>query len=494
MTNSVIEGTRLLVVSSDSAILGPLWSVGESNGWHLEIAADPWEAIERVKARESLDVIVMDLPHGSSEGLHSLRWLRRLRPELPVILIGHADDNGRRQEGIRMGARDYLVRPIECHQLEIAIQSGLSMPCEAFEAEVTSEDVEHVSDEGFFIGVSPIMRKLRAQAALLAEANVPVLILGEAGSGKETIARLIHKLSIRSGFAFAKVNCAALPGDLLERELLGYERKSAAPTARICAGKLELCARGTILLDEFTEISSSLQSTLMQVLDKRRFNRPGTVDLIEADVRVMAASSKNVKLLSSGGLLAEELCDRLSNYTIHVPPLRDRQEELSLLSRHLMHRLARQYGLPPREFSPTMMEAWRAYDWPGNLRELEQSVKRYIMVGDEESAIDMRPSLSEGDAQRAGLETMRSVKQMATSPNQPGASVPDSRSLRSLLNGVKAEAEKNAIAVALEKTGWNRKAAARLLDVSYRTVLYKIEEYRLSAPDSPVYMRMNGTR
>jgi DNA-binding NtrC family response regulator len=121
-------------------------------------------------------------------------------------------------------------------------------------------------------------------------------------------------------------------------------------------------------------------------------------------------------------------------------------------------------------------------------------VKRYIMVGDEESAIGMRRSLQEGDAQRAGLEAMPNVKQIALSPNQPDASVPDSRSLRSLLNSVKAEAEKNAIAVALEKTGWNRKAAARLLDVSYRTVLYKIEEYRLSAPDSPVYMRMNGTR
>jgi len=469
--------------------------VGESNGWQLEMAADPWEAIERVQAREPLNAIVMDLPQGSSEGLHSLRWLRRLRPELPIILIGHSDDSGRRQEGIRMGARDYLVRPIEYRQLEIAIQRGLSMPGEALEADITSEDVEQVSDEGFFIGVSPTMRKLRAQAASLAEANVPVLILGEAGSGKETIARLVHKLSVRSGFAFAKVNCAALPGDLLERELFGFESRSATATARITAGKLDLCANGTIFLDEITETPSSLQSKLMQVLDKRRFNRPGTFDSIEADVRVVGASSKNVKLMSSGGLLAEELYDRLCTYTIHVPPLRDRQEELSLLSRHLMHRLSRQHGLPPREFSPAMMETWRAYNWPGNLRELEQSVKRYIMVGDEKSAIGLRPSLPEGKAQRSGLDAMRSVKQKAPpSPNQSGAGVPDSKSLRSLLNSVKAEAEKNAIAVALEKTGWNRKAAARLLNVSYRTVLYKIEEYRLSAPDSPVYMGMNGTR
>jgi DNA-binding NtrC family response regulator len=321
---------------------------------------------------------------------------------------------------------------------------------------------------------------------LLAKANVPVLILGEAGSGKETIARLVHKLSVRSGFPFARANCAALPGDLLERELFGYERKGAAATPSIRAGKLELCAKGTIFLDEITEMPSSLQSALMQVLDKRRFNRPGTSDLIEADVRVVAASSKIVERISFGSLLADELYDRLCTYTIHVPPLRERQEELSLLSRHLMHRLARQYGLPPREFSPAMMEAWRAYKWPGNLRELEHSVKRYLLVGDEESAIGMRQFPPENEAQRAGLDTVRSVKQMAPPPNEPTAGARNPKSLRSFVKGVKAEAEKNAIAMALEKTGWNRKAAARLLDVSYRTVLYKIEEYRLSASDSPV--------
>jgi DNA-binding NtrC family response regulator len=486
MKNSEFEVARLLVVSRDAAILRPLWSVGKSNGWELEIATDPWEAIERVQSQDSLDVIVMDLPQGSSEGLHSLSWLRRLRPELPIILIGHADDNGRRQEGIRMGARDYLIRPIECRQLEIAILGSLASSNERLEADISSEDVEQVSDESFFIGVSPIMRNLRAQVAALAEANMPVLILGEAGSGKETVARLIHKLSVRSGFAFAKVNCAALPGDLLERELFGYDSKSAAAIAPIKAGKLELCARGTIFLDEIAEMPRSLQSTLMQVLSDGRFNRAGTSDLIEADVRVVAASSENVERISSGSLISQELYDRLCTYTIQVPPLRDRKEELSLLSRHLMHRFSRHYGLPPREFSPAMIETWRAYNWPGNLRELEHSVKRYLMAGDEESAIGMRQSLPQDEAQRDGLAPLRSVKHIAPLPSQPQAGIPGSKSLRSLVNTVKAEAEKNAIALALEKTGWNRKAAARLLDVSYRTVLYKIEEYRLSASDSPV--------
>lgn len=492
MATPAIEVTRLLVVSRDSAILRPLWSMGESNGWRLEMAADPWQAIDRAQSGEPLDILVLDLPQGNSEGLHSLRWLRRLRPELPIILIGYPEDDGRKHEGIRMGAHDYLSRPVEARQIEMSIQRSLSMTGEASEADLTSDDVEPVSNESFFIGVSPIMRKLRAQAALLAEANVPVLILGETGSGKETIARLIHRLSLRSGFAFAKANCAALPGDLLERELFGYESKSTTATARIRTGKLELCAKGTIFLNEIAEMPRSLQSNLMQVLETKRFNRPGTSDFIEADVRIVAASSQNMEHAFTGSRLNEELYNQLSTYTIHLPPLRDRREELFLLSRHFMHRLARHYGLPPREFSPRIIEAWQAYSWPGNLRELEHSVKRYLMVGDEELAIRMRQSLAEGETQRSALAGMQSAKQIAPPTTQAQAGAQGPKSLRSLVKSVRAEAERNAIAVALEKTGWNRKAAARILGVSYRTVLYKIEQYRLSAADSSVLPRVNG--
>ena len=350
MLENAIEATRLLVVSRDSAVLRPLWSMGESNGWQLEIAADPWEAIDRAQSGAPLDLLLLDLPQGNAEGLHSLRWLRRLRPALPIILIGHSDDNGRKQESIRMGARDYLIRPLEDRQLEMVIQHNLSMASEAIEADITSDDVEPVSNESFFIGVSPIMRKLRAQAALLAEANVPVLILGEDGSGKETTARLIHRLSVRSGFEFAKVNCAALPGDLLERELFGWERKGTNAPARTKTGKLELCAKGTIFLDEITEMPPGLQSNLLQVLKNKRFIRPGTSAFIEADVRVVAASSTNVERAISENRLSEDLYHQLSAYTIHVPSLRDRKEELSFLSRHFMHRLAKHYGLSPREF------------------------------------------------------------------------------------------------------------------------------------------------
>src|SRR5580658_5307557 len=345
MNKSAIEVTKLLVVSRDSAILRPLWLMGESNGWQLEIAADPWEAIDRAQSGATPDLLLLDLPQGSADGLHSLRWLRRLRPALPIILIGHPDDNGRKQESIRMGARDYLVRPVEDRQLEMVIQRNIRDESEAAETDISSDDVEPISNESFFIGVSPIMRKLRAQAALLAEANVPVLILGEDGSGKETTARLLHNLSVRSGFEFAKVNCAALPGDLLEKELFGYERKGLNALARTKPGKLELCAKGTIFIDNITEMPPALQLSLIEVLQNKQFIRPGTSTVVEADVRVVAASSMSVENAVQEHRLCEDLYRLLSAYTICVPSLRYRKEELSFLSRHFMHRLSKHYGL-----------------------------------------------------------------------------------------------------------------------------------------------------
>jgi two-component system response regulator AtoC len=471
----VIETARLLFVSRDSVVRRTVWSMGESSSWQLEIVANVWEAMERVQSGVKPDLLLLDLPQGDVDGLHILRWLRRLRPALPIILIGHPGDVRKRQEAIRLGARDYLVRPLDDRRFAMVIRSHVSSVSNAIEADITSEDVELISDDTFFIGISPIMRKLRAQAALLAESNVPVLILGEGGSGKETTARLVHKLSLRSGFGFTKVNCAALPGDLLERELFGHEWDGTTTPVQIRSGKLELSVKGTILLDEITEMPAGVQANLMRVLQNKRFMRPGTFAAVEVDIRVLAASSTNVEHAVSEKRFREDLYYLLSAYTIQVPPLRERKEEVRLLSRHFMHKLAKQYGLTPRDFSPPMMEACQGYSWPGNLRELEMFVKRYLMTGDGEQGLgrsDPDPAPGNG-----ALTSSRTLNQLPRGT----ATVPVS--LRSLVQSVRLEAERNAIAAALHKTGWNRKDAARLLKISYRTLLYKIDQYQLRSSD-----------
>jgi DNA-binding NtrC family response regulator len=492
MTTNAVEMARLVVVSRDSAVLLPLLSLGEANSWQLEIAGNPWEAMDKVQSGAVLDLVLLDLPHGDGDGVHILRWLRRLRPTMPIILIGPNGDHGDKEAAIRMGVRDYLIRPLDERQLERAIQRNLSAACEEHETDIASDDVEPVGNDTFFIGINPIMRRLRAQAALLAETNVPVLILGESGSGRETAARLIHRLSIRSEFGFAKVDCAVLPRDLLERELFGYGRNgttSLAPTKR---GKLELCAKGTILLEEITEMPLDLQSNLLQVLQNKQFVRPGTSTFVEVDVRVLATSSTNVERAISDNRLREDMYRHLSAYTISVPPLRERKEELPFLSRHFMHRLAKHYGLTPRDFPPAINEAWQAYNWPGNLRELLHVVKRYLMVGDNELVFEKKLSDVQNEARDAALARPRGVNKLSPLAGQIGAGVSGSKSLRSLIQSVKSEAERDAIAVALEKTRWNRKAAARLLNVSYRTLLYKIEHYKMTSSDSTVFSGSNG--
>jgi two-component system response regulator AtoC len=493
VTENAIEAVRLLVVSKEPTVVRSLWSIGELNSWQLETVGSGWEALESVQAGITPDLLLLDLPRGDADSLHILRWLRRLRPNLPIILLCYPDDAGRKNEAIRLGAQDYLVRPLDEAHLEFVIRGQLSSQNEAVEMEIASEDIEQIGDEAFFVGASPIMRKLRAQAELLAQASVPVLILGESGSGKDTAAQLIHKLSVRSGFKFLKVNCAALPGDLLETELFGYERIDSTGGLRSKPGKLELCEKGTVLLDEIAEMPTSVQSKLLQVLQNKQFFRPGSGATVDVDVRILAATSANIERALAEKKLREDLYYRLSAFTVQAPPLRQRKDEIPLLLRHFMHHLAKHYGLPPRIFSPSVLDACHAYSWPGNLRELEEFVKRYLMMGDKELAFATpRQEHTSGNGHRTSELAEDDDKVVIGENGERPSSL---NSLKSLVHSVRCEAERSAIATALEKTGWNRKAAARLLKVSYRTLLYKIEQYHMSSSETlPTAFPGNGTR
>jgi len=482
MAENTTETLRLLVVSRESAVLRPLWSIPESNSWQIETAASAWDAIERVQSGLAPHLLVLDLPRGDGDSLHMLRWLRRLRPDLPVIVTCSPEDAGKEKEATRLGAQEVLIRPFDEAELESVIRRHLLLPGNG-RSDVVSEDIEQLGADTFFVSASPITQKLRAQAELLAEADVPVLILGESGSGKDTVARLIHKLSVRSGFDFLKVNCADMPGELLEAELFGNERTSS-PGAVPTQGKLEHADKGTIFLDEIAEMPLSLQAKLVQVLQDGTFTRPGSGRTIPVDVHLLAATSANIDRALAEKRLREDLYYRLSAFTVQVPPLRQRKEEIAILLQHLMHRLSRHYGLPPREFSPAVLAACRDYAWPDNVKELETFVKRYLLAGDK--GVTLGGALNRGDSIE-GVQA--SGWNRATPPvgvhgtQEKQASAP---SLKSLIDSVKCEAEKNAIGSALQKTGWNRKAAARLLQVSYRTLLYKIEQYHMSASEPGV--------
>ncbi|HEX3741021.1 MAG TPA: sigma-54 dependent transcriptional regulator [Terriglobales bacterium] len=490
MIENAVATIRLLIVSREAAVLRALWSVGESNSWHLETAGSGWEALERLQSGAVPDLLLLDLPRGDADALHVLRWLRRLRPELPIILLAHAEDIAREKEAIRLGAQGFLLRPFDEEQLGTAIRDHLHSPESVSSSDCMSEDVEKLGEDAFFVGASPIMQKLRAQAELLSQADVPVLIVGEPGTGRETTARLIHKLSLRSGSRFLKVNCAALPGDLLEKELFGYGGRLAIRGEGPSAGKLELCDKGTIFLDEIIEMPMALQEKLLLVLQEKQFLKPGTASYIDVDVRVLVSSDINIERAPAENKLREDLYYRLSAFTVHVPALRQRRDEIQILLQHFMHKLARHYGLPPREFSAAVLNRCQHYSWPGNVTELENFVKRYLMIGDDEQSIQIPGDLVL--PKTLDRETPGSLVDRA----RIGYEESSTKSLRSLVRDVKSQTERNAIAAALEKTGWNRKAAARLLKVSYRTMLYKIDHYRMSSSDpfSLPFVNGNGVK
>jgi two-component system, NtrC family, response regulator AtoC len=481
VSEDTTETIRLLVVSRESAFLRPLCSIAEVNSWHVESAISPWDAMERMQSGVAPHVFLLDLPRGDGDSLHILRWLRRIRPDLPVLVMCFPEDAFHKKEALRLGAQEVLVRPFDQNTLESAIYRHLASP--EGQGEIASEDIEQLGPDVFFVSAGPVTQKLRAQAQLLAEADVPVLILGEPGSGKDTVARLIHKLSVRSGFKFLKVNCADMPADLLESELFGNERASAANGNPTAAGKLERAEKGTLFVDEITEMPLPLQARLMQVLQDKILHVPNKDKAVPVDVRVLAATSASIDRALAERKLREDLYYRLSAFTVQVPPLRQRRSEIAVLLRHSMHHLARHYGLPPREFSPAVLEACQQYSWPGNLKELENFVKRYLVAGDTElSFADPDRSVISGGAgsQVSNMRERRPAN--GVSDSEPEHSGP--KSLKSLIQTVKWEAERNAIGSALQKTGWNRKAAARLLQVSYRTLLYKIDQYQMRANES----------
>ena len=479
--NTTPETARLLVVSRESAILRPLWSVAEPNTWQIEVAVSAWDAMERVQSGVAPHLLLLDLPRGDGDNLHALRWMRRLRADLPIIVICLAEDAGRKGEALRLGAQEVLIRPFDEAKLESAIRRHLASP-ENGSGEVTSEDIEQVGPDSFFVSAGPASQKLKAQAELLAEADVPVLILGEVGSGKDTVAKLIHKFSVRSGFRFLKVNCADMPSELLEAELFGDERIHSPEAGRLAPGKLERAEKGTLFLDEIAEMPLALQDKLMQVLHDKALPKRNSGNPISADVRVVAGSSANIDRALADRKLREDLYYRLSAFTVQVPPLRQRRGEIAVLLRHSMHKVARHYGLPPREFPASVLEACQHYSWPGNLVELESFVKRYLVAGEN----DLTFSEVTSSLEEARIGHSPRTQHLIPGPTNGEAEEEQSspKSLKSLIQTVKSEAERNAIRTALHRTGWNRKAAARLLRVSYRTLLYKIDQYHMSTSET----------
>jgi two-component system, NtrC family, response regulator AtoC len=465
-----MSAPHILLVDDEPSVLRYTKTVLEINNYRVETAASGEEALEKMNSGPAPNLIILDLLMPGMDGLKTLENCKKIRPEQKVLIMSCVSDTGKVVQAIKLGASDYVTKPFQPPQLHGAIHRALesSSANNAQASKYTVKDaevVENLDDELFFLAASPVMKQIRAQVALIAKVDVPVLLLGESGVGKEILARLIHKMSIRAHRSLVRVNCAALPADLLESELFGYEPGAFTGANKSKPGKFELAHKGTILLDEIGEMSAALQAKLLHVLQDGQFSRLGGRANIKVDARVLAATNIDVRRAIAERTLREDLYYRLNAFTMTIPPLRERRQEIPLLLTCFMNNLAQKFGKNPLPISDRMMQACIAYHWPGNLRELGNFVKRYLVLEQEDVVIE---------------ELRSRYKDPIGEDREAFNSGFTNGGLKALVRGLKDDAEAKEILRVLEDAGWNRKIAASRLRISYKALLYKIKQYGLA--------------
>jgi DNA-binding NtrC family response regulator len=456
---------NILVVDDEPSMQRYLRTLLEVENYTVSTASTGEEALEQVEKGLKPDVVLLDLLMPGIDGIQTLERLRSMNPALKVVMLSCVNDTRKVVQAMRMGARDFLPKPFQKAELDETIRQCLSLSAAPAPKTAVTGEVIELSDDKYFVFASAAMRKIRSQAILVSNVDLPVLLLGESGTGKEVLAHFIHKTSPRGNRTFMKVNCAAMPADLLESELFGYEPGAFTGATRSKPGKFELCNKGTILLDEIGEMPPALQAKLLHVLQDGTFSRLGSRTSVKVDVRVLAATNINIQQAIAEKKLREDLYYRLNGFTLTLPPLRERKEEVPILTKHFMSRMAEKYARQALPVSAALTQACQNYNWPGNLRELENFVKRYLVLGDEEMMIAELQPKSAAAAAATGTGSFNA-----------GDADPDG-GLKQMVRGLKDEAEAEAIARTLEKTNWNRKQAAAELKISYKALLYKIRQY-----------------
>jgi two-component system response regulator AtoC len=454
----------ILVVDDEPSIRKYLRTLLEVDGYEVGTAASGKEAVDWVVKEPRPEAVLLDVLMPEMDGLETLRNLLHADRSLNVIMLSCLNEVSTVVEAIRLGAQDYLTKPFEKPELDAALLKCQRRQHMQEEKQNLEEYCDRLTEDLSFLAASPQMVKIRQQVTQIAPVDVPVFIYGESGAGKEVVARMIHLRSARRTQPFVKVNCAALPGELLESELFGYEQGAFTGAVRSKPGKFEIADKGTILLDEIAEMSPHLQAKLLHVLQDNQYSRLGGRAIVQVDVRVLAATNVEVQEAIRAGRFREDLYYRLSVLSLHVPPLRDRKMEIPLLLRHFLAKYNEKFGKDAPEPPGHLLEAAARYPWPGNLRELENFVKRYVILGD-----------PEGSFQEL-VEMTRAKGEIAPRDEAPA---PKTQGLKALVRSLKEGAEMEAIADALEKTNWCRKDAARMLGISYKALLYKMRQFKL---------------
>jgi DNA-binding NtrC family response regulator len=463
------ESTSILIVDDEEGIRNYLKTLLKLKGYDVSTVSSGTEAIEYFSSNPPPSLVLMDILMPEVDGLETLKRLRKSEKELPVIMLSCIGETRTIVEAMRSGATDYLNKPFEEAELEVAILKALDRKKLVEENKLLREQNEHLTEEYRFIASNSKMVRIKELINQIANTDVTVFIQGESGVGKEIVAREIHRGSARKDKPFVKVNCAALPSELLESELFGYERGAFTGAFRLKQGKFELANYGTLFLDEIGDMAPALQAKLLHVLQDNEYSRLGGKKNVVVDVRILAATNQNLEQAMQEGRFREDLYYRLNVVNISIPPLRERREEIPLLCEHFLRKHNRKYNSSIPNVPPRVLEHMVAYDWPGNIRELENVMKRLVILGNEQQIID---ELTQKIESRKKVERVSVDTPFAEAVSEETGSV----SLKHMSRNLTSTAEKEVILRALQQTQWNRKQAAAMLNVSYKTLLNKIRK------------------
>jgi two-component system, NtrC family, response regulator AtoC len=490
------------IVDDDSGFANYLRTFLSLRGYETRSYSRGDEMVASVKQSDPPDVVLLDVMMPGMTGLETLRALKAAKADMQVIMLSGREQAATIVEAVRLGAADYVVKPDDPEGLgEIALDAAIKSAIEknrlVSEISELRRQLSDDQDRAFlFWGDSPEMQSIASVIEQVSDSDVTVLIRGESGVGKELVARAIHQRSPRKERPFVKVNCAALPAELLESELFGHEKGAFTGAATTRIGKFEQADTGTIFLDEIGEMKAALQAKMLHVLQDGQFTKLGSNKPINVDVRVVAATNRDLEAMMIRGEFREDLYYRLKVIEVTVPPLRERRGEVSHLSGFFMDRYARRYNRPVRQLSPELQALFQTYEWPGNIRELENMIKRIVILQDEQLVIREMSRAPRHAPAYAGVAIAEPRSAVATAdepddfeatadqeeaePEVPLLTAPAGSRLADVAKQAALKAERTIIEDTLTQVHWNRRRAAEQLGVSYKTLLNKIKECGIS--------------
>ena len=469
----MIVKPRILVIDDEGAIRDSLRMILEYEDYQFLGAATGQEGIAAVQ-RERPDLVLLDIKMPGMDGLEVLRKLHALDETLPVVMISGHGTTATAVEAIRSGAVDFLDKPLSSERVIVTLQNALK------QSELRSENRElklAMESKYEIVGQSASLRKVLEAVQRAAPTNATVMLLGESGVGKELVARTVHRNSPRAGQRFVQVNCAAIPEELIESELFGHEKGSFTGATEKQIGKFEQADRGTIFLDEVGDMSPKTQAKVLRVLQEQEVERLGSARTIKVDVRVIAATNKDLEEAISRGEFREDLFFRLNVIPIVVPPLRERREDIPQLVQHFARLTSEEHNLKPKKFEAAAMDALQRYRWRGNIRELRNTVERVMIMSPAEVVRhdDLPGEIRSGESRAATAPApdTRAAAPAGAAAAAPASSTPPASTLREF----KDAAERAYLVQKLRDNNWNISKTAEVIDTPRSNLYKKLEQY-----------------